>query len=141
MKFEADHFADNRAELIVNLTEEIELLLEEKDMSRSDLAVQINKSKSYISQVLSGSRNMTLNTLADICSGMKVRPADVFRRYVRSSDIIYRAKVRPKELTVKIDDFQGRPTRSNKPIDTSKYSPDAWTVMDRNNKKVFAEVG
>lgn len=141
MKFEADYFADNRAELIVNLTEEIELLLEEKGMSRKDLAEKIHKSKSYVSQVLSGSRNMTLSTFADICSGMEIRPADVFRRYVKSSDVIYRSKSKPKALPVNMQELRRRPTRSNNPIDTGIVLRSGWEMMDRNSRPVMAEAG
>ena len=61
-------------ELIYNVTEDLLILMEEKGISKNDLANELNKSKAYVSQVLSGSRNMTLNTLSDICFALKVKP-------------------------------------------------------------------
>ena len=87
-----EKFEDARAELIANLTEEIELLLERKNISRKELAEEIGKTPGYVSQLLSGSRNMTLATFADICLGMSMRPADVLRKYVASSDAIHRGQ-------------------------------------------------
>lgn len=81
-------FEYNRAELIYNLTEEIELIIEEKNLNKKTLAEQIGKSQSYVSQILSGSRNMTLSTLADICLGIGVTPSEVFQRYTRSINVI-----------------------------------------------------
>jgi transcriptional regulator with XRE-family HTH domain len=51
---------------IVALTESLGALIESAGISRAELAKRINRSKGYVSQVLSGSRNMTLRTLADI---------------------------------------------------------------------------
>lgn len=52
--------------LIALVAEEIHDALDQANgLSRSDLAQALGKSKAYVSQVLSGSRNMTLRTLAD----------------------------------------------------------------------------
>ena len=52
--------------LILDATETIVGLLEEQKVSRQELARRLGKSKSYVSQLLSGERNMTLRTLADL---------------------------------------------------------------------------
>ena len=52
--------------LILEVTEGIWTILDEKQISKADLAGRLNKSKAYISQLLNGNRNMTLRTLADI---------------------------------------------------------------------------
>ncbi|KMK17760.1 hypothetical protein ABW09_11985 [Pluralibacter gergoviae] len=49
-----------------NTTEDILLAMQDSGTSKAELAKKLGKSKSYISQVLDGSRNMTLNTLSDI---------------------------------------------------------------------------
>lgn len=57
-------FAQER--LVFEATEMIAKLMEEKNVSRADLARKIGKSKAFITQVLSGSRNMTLGTIAEL---------------------------------------------------------------------------
>jgi transcriptional regulator with XRE-family HTH domain len=52
--------------LILDATEAIVGLLEEAGVSRQELARRLGKSKGFVSQLLSGERNMTLRTLADL---------------------------------------------------------------------------
>jgi transcriptional regulator with XRE-family HTH domain len=52
--------------LILDATEAIVGLLEEQGVSRQELARRLGKSKGFVSQILSGERNMTLRTLADL---------------------------------------------------------------------------
>jgi transcriptional regulator with XRE-family HTH domain len=52
--------------LILDATEAIVELLDEQKVSRQELAALLGKSKGFISQLLSGERNMTLRTLADL---------------------------------------------------------------------------
>jgi transcriptional regulator with XRE-family HTH domain len=52
--------------LIADAQELVCELLEKAGMSRQELAVQLGKSKGFVSQLLSGERNMTLRTLADL---------------------------------------------------------------------------
>lgn len=52
--------------LIVDAAEEIWAAMERKGVSKTDLAALLGTSKANITQLLSGSRNMTLRTLADI---------------------------------------------------------------------------
>jgi transcriptional regulator with XRE-family HTH domain len=59
--------------LILHATEVVVALLAERGVSRQDLAHQLGKSKGYISQLLSGERNMTLRTLADLGHALGVR--------------------------------------------------------------------
>lgn len=65
--FTEDQFLFAQEDIIFNVTEDILLAMEKLDVSKSELAERIGKSKSYITQLLSGSRNMTLRTLSDIC--------------------------------------------------------------------------
>jgi transcriptional regulator with XRE-family HTH domain len=52
--------------LILDATEAVVVLLQEQNVSRQELARRIGKSKGFVSQLLSGERNMTLRTLADL---------------------------------------------------------------------------
>lgn len=63
-----------RDELVYNVTEDLLVLLEKLQVSKVGLARHLGKSRSYVSQLLSGSRNMTLGTLADICFTLGVSP-------------------------------------------------------------------
>lgn len=60
--------------LITEVTEEIWEAMQEADVTKSNLAKRMGATKGYISQVLSGSRNMTLRTLSDICFALRTRP-------------------------------------------------------------------
>lgn len=66
-------------ELTFNVTEDILILMEDKDISKKDLADKLGKTKAYISQLLSGSKNMTLKTLSDVCHAMGVKPVVEFK--------------------------------------------------------------
>jgi transcriptional regulator with XRE-family HTH domain len=61
--------------LIDESVETIVRLMIEKAVTRTELASRIGRSKSYVSQVLSGSRNMTLRTVSDMAFalGRRVR--------------------------------------------------------------------
>lgn len=63
-----------REELVYNVTEDILVALEDLNVSKKELARRLGKSRSYITQILSGARNMTLGTLSDICFAMGVKP-------------------------------------------------------------------
>ena len=65
--------------LIVDATERICELMEIQGVSRAELAQRLKKSKSHVSQLLSGRTNMTLRTLSDVFSalGRSLQVADV----------------------------------------------------------------
>lgn len=60
--------------LIVDVTEALAAAIEHAGISRTELAERLNASKGHVSQVLNGSRNMTLRTLADLCLALKLQP-------------------------------------------------------------------
>lgn len=60
--------------LITRTTEVLWTLLLAQGISKSELAERMGTTKGYVSQALSGSRNMTLRTLSDICFAMGVTP-------------------------------------------------------------------
>ena len=57
-------------QLIAATTEELWAHMEDKHVSKAQLAENLSCSKAYVSQVLSGSRNMTLRTLADFAHAL-----------------------------------------------------------------------
>ncbi|CUA83961.1 helix-turn-helix domain-containing protein [Pseudidiomarina woesei] len=63
-----------RENLIYNVTEDLLVIMEDKQITKSDLARKLGKSRAYVSQVLSGSRNMTLGSLADFCFALEIEP-------------------------------------------------------------------
>lgn len=61
--------------LITEVTEAIWKAMEEAGVNKAELAKKMEATKGYVSQVLNGSRNMTLRTLADICFALDYKPS------------------------------------------------------------------
>lgn len=59
--------------LILDVTEEICRVLESTKINRQELAKRLGKSKGFVTQVLSGERNMTLRTAADLATALDHR--------------------------------------------------------------------
>lgn len=59
--------------LIVEGSELIFELLEKNGLTKADLARLLGKTRGYVSQVLNGSRNMTLRTLAEMADALNYR--------------------------------------------------------------------
>jgi len=64
-----------RAQLRVNVTEALLVRMEAQDINKAQLAAMLGVSRSAMSQALTGTRNMSLNTLADMAAalGLKAR--------------------------------------------------------------------
>lgn len=62
----------NQEQLILDTTESIWAEVEKRGWSNAQLAEALGKSRPYITQMLDGSRNMTLRTLADIATALGV---------------------------------------------------------------------
>lgn len=60
--------------LITEVTEAVWRVMQDVRVNKSELAQSMGATKGHISQVLSGSRNMTLRTLSDICFALGSRP-------------------------------------------------------------------
>ena len=60
-------------DLILDVTERVLECMEKKKISKSDLATALGKTKPYVTQLLNGSRNMTLRTLADIAFALDTK--------------------------------------------------------------------
>lgn len=65
----------SREQLIFDITEDLLIVMEDKNISKADLARKIGKSRSYVTQILSGARNMTLRTLSDIAFALDIYPS------------------------------------------------------------------
>jgi transcriptional regulator with XRE-family HTH domain len=63
----------NQESLILEATELICELMQQQGISRKDLADRIGRTRGFISQVLNGSQNMTLRTLADLAYALDHR--------------------------------------------------------------------
>jgi transcriptional regulator with XRE-family HTH domain len=59
--------------LILQATERILELMQQQNVTRTELARRLGKSKSWISQLLAGEANFTLRTLADVFAALGKR--------------------------------------------------------------------
>jgi len=69
-----------REDLIYNVTEDVLFQMEQMSVTKQELARRLGKSRSYVTQLLSGARNMTLGSLADICFALDIEPQVHFHR-------------------------------------------------------------
>lgn len=60
-------------ELILKVTEAVGAVMEKEHISKAELAKRLGKTKGFISQLLSGGRNLTLRTLADLVDALGYR--------------------------------------------------------------------
>jgi len=60
--------------LILQVTEFIVQLMQEQNVTRTELARRLGKSKGWISQLLDGETNFTLRTVADVFGALGHRP-------------------------------------------------------------------
>jgi transcriptional regulator with XRE-family HTH domain len=67
-------------ELILAFTEAISELLEKEGVSKSELAGRLGRSKGFVSQILSGNRNLTLRTISDVFDALGFVPQVEARR-------------------------------------------------------------
>ena len=61
--------------LILDATETVFKAMEERGMSKAALAEQLGSSKAHVTQLLNGSRNMTLRTFARIAFSLDMAPS------------------------------------------------------------------
>lgn len=99
-----------REGLIYNVTEDITVAMEDLGVSKKELARRLGKSPSFVTQTLSGARNMTLGTLSDICFELGFQP---------------RISAMPIESE---QDIQGHQLNHQK-LDLKKYKLNAWNKL------------
>ena len=61
--------------LILDVTEQLAGALEHSGVTRAELARRMGRTPGFVSQVLSGGRNLTLRTIADIAGALSLRPS------------------------------------------------------------------
>lgn len=113
-------------DLIINTTEDLLLAMESAHVTKSDLAGLLGKSRPSITQMLSGERNMTLRTLADICFALGLKPSVVLRDAITSS----RVNGVDDGLGWALADFQSIPEN------VSRIRPDEKVSRVKSRKKV-----
>lgn len=59
-----------RVNALIVVANSIQKLLSDRGMKRSELAEGMGKSKAFVSQILNGSRNLTINTLAECLAAL-----------------------------------------------------------------------
>jgi transcriptional regulator with XRE-family HTH domain len=57
-------------ELILEVTEAVTAALDRAEVTRTELARRLGKSKGFVSQILAGGRNLTLRTIADVADAL-----------------------------------------------------------------------
>lgn len=67
-------------EFSFEVTEAILATMEEKGLSRADFAREMGVSRSYVTQLLEGSVNITLRKLVEVCHALEVNPRALLAR-------------------------------------------------------------
>ena len=103
--------------LLVSAAELISDRMQEKKVSRSELAEQIGKSKSFVTQILRGQHNMTLRTLADLAWALDAR--------VHLQDIPWDAEIqRPRGMTSFGSSWAPLESLSRRFVQSKAYEPE-----------------
>jgi plasmid maintenance system antidote protein VapI len=76
-EFESSSAANRRLlrqeELILEVTEILAEALEREGINKTQLAARMGRTKGFVSQLLDGSRNLTLRTIADLGDALRCR--------------------------------------------------------------------
>lgn len=75
--------------VILDVTEDLVIEMQSLGVDRVTLAMRLGKSKAFVSQILGGSRNMTLRTLADFCWALGLKPKITYERAAREQFFAY----------------------------------------------------
>jgi transcriptional regulator with XRE-family HTH domain len=62
----------NQEKLILEVTEALSEAIEQRGLTRSEVAKRLGKTKGFVSQLLAGGRNLTLRTVADIADAIGI---------------------------------------------------------------------
>ena len=62
----------NQEKLILEVTEALSEAIEERGLTRSEVAKRLGKTKGFVSQLLAGGRNLTLRSVADLADAIGV---------------------------------------------------------------------
>lgn len=70
--------------LILEVVEELSGALSAANISKTELALRLGKTKGFVSQILSGGRNLTLRTIASVSDAMGYAPHFQLRKDYQS---------------------------------------------------------
>lgn len=113
-----------REELIYNVTEDLLVILEDLNITKKELSERLGTSKSYVSQVLSGARNMTLGSFSDICFALGFKPQI---KLPVQEEKIYRAELDIKAMAAFAPD-------SDYGVENLPLKKQTLNVMNRNDE-------
>ena len=82
-----------REDLIYNVTEDLLVQMEQLSVTKLELARRLGKSRPYVTQMLSGGRNMTLGSLSDFCFALGIKP-DLLLRSQQDEDVKAKSDVK-----------------------------------------------
>ncbi len=123
-------------ELVFNVTEDLLLMMEDNGVSKQQLATMMGKTKAYISQLLSGSRNMTLKTLSDICFALNLKPKII----ISDAGVIARKEI---DLSQFIESNWHTNTYFERAISDKNYDRkliSKQNIIEKNSKDLWSEV-
>jgi len=91
--------------LVVTVTNALMEGMEQENVSRADLGRKLDRSRAFVTQVLAGTRNMTLHTFADMAWALGRRATftlcDLARHGYRSVEVP-NVEVRPKPQVISV---------------------------------------
>ena len=79
-----DYIADSMKARIVY---DVRRLMKEDNISQIELARRMNKSRQYVSRILSESANFTLNTIAELAVALKVKPSVQIEKTIKKPQL------------------------------------------------------
>lgn len=90
----------------LEISEQVNALLKEKNWSQKELAIRLRKSESEVSKLLSGLHNLTLKSIskleAELGSDIIVTPLEACKKYKTTEYVTFKVYVPAAEL---VDDF------------------------------------
>jgi transcriptional regulator with XRE-family HTH domain len=109
-------------ELILEVTEALAGALQQSGTSKVELAKRLGKSRAFVSQVLSGGRNLTLRTIADLADALDCR-------------LVMKACPRDRRFAAPIVEVVGwerslYPEQWNEPVNHNAIENDHGTTAD-----------
>lgn len=83
---------------ILEATEQLSEALENEGITKAELADRLGKTKGFVSQVLTGGRNLTLRTIADFSTALGCEPRIEIRRLTGRMRLTEYCSMKPMEL-------------------------------------------
>ena len=93
----------------MDVTEAFCEIIENEGLTRQNLADKMGKTRGFVSQILNGSRNMTLGTMAEIALSLGYKPEVKFEKATEKSTI-------STSFTVDMAEDDGSWTSTDSPV-------------------------